>query len=220
MAKIETKNERLPIGDVVNIVLKNLTKKKYYNIDKNTFHLSTTKNRYKYINDEYKILSDDLQLYNDVLSLVTPRSTQENLGKKPKEKPKKKDKENSELSDFVLINDDTSSLSEMLSKTHIDEKKKRKTSIPKKIREETWYIHNGYNSMNGKCFCCEGEIRFTSWECGHIISDANGGPTNTSNLVPLCFECNRSMGKKNMREYMSQYYPKSLKKLDIFLKSL
>lgn len=237
MAKIEMKTDRLPIGEIVNIVLKNLTKKKYYNIDKNTFHLSTTTNRYKYVDNEYKILSDDLQLYNDVLSLIIPRvtSSEDQIKNKSKEKSKKKSKEkkgktegktegSAELSDFILIHDDdVSSLNEMFSKTKIDDKdkhvkkeKKRRISIPKKIREETWYTHNGYDSMNGVCFCCEGEIRFTSWECGHIISDANGGPTNVSNLVPLCFECNRSMGKKDMREYMKQYYPKSLKKLDAF----
>ena len=47
-----------------------------------------------------------------------------------------------------------------------------------------------------------------AWECGHIISEANGGNLDTDNLKPICSGCNKSMGSKNMDDYMKEFYPK------------
>ena len=41
-----------------------------------------------------------------------------------------------------------------------------------------------------------------SFNCGHIVAEANGGDTIVSNLKPICQNCNSSMGTKNMKEFM------------------
>ena len=41
-----------------------------------------------------------------------------------------------------------------------------------------------------------------SFNCGHIIAEANGGETIVSNLKPKCQNCNSSMGTKNMENFM------------------
>ena len=57
------------------------------------------------------------------------------------------------------------------------------------------------------CLCCnESEISKSEFHAGHYISEVNGGKTNKENLRPICAGCNLSMGKKNMDEYMNQYY--------------
>ena len=40
------------------------------------------------------------------------------------------------------------------------------------------------------------------FEAGHIIAERCGGPTNIENLRPICSLCNRSMGLKNMIDFM------------------
>ena len=41
-----------------------------------------------------------------------------------------------------------------------------------------------------------------NFQCGHIISEYNGGPTRLSNLHPICRECNLSMGSKNWDDWL------------------
>jgi len=41
-----------------------------------------------------------------------------------------------------------------------------------------------------------------SFNCGHIVAEANGGDTIVSNLKLICQNCNSSMGIKNMKEFM------------------
>ena len=59
-----------------------------------------------------------------------------------------------------------------------------------------------------------------SWECGHIKSEANGGDLNTNNLKPICSGCNKSMGSKNMDDYMREFYPKRYEKILLSTKYL
>ena len=40
-----------------------------------------------------------------------------------------------------------------------------------------------------------------SFNCGHIIAEANGGGIIVSNLKPICQNCNSSMGTKNMDDF-------------------
>ena len=66
------------------------------------------------------------------------------------------------------------------------------------------------NLINGKvyigkakCMCCNStDITQMSFNCGHIIAEANGGNTIVSNLKPICQNCNSSMGTKNMNEFI------------------
>lgn len=89
------------------------------------------------------------------------------------------------------------------------EKRKRKKSIPKKKRQEVWTANNG-ESLSVYCFCCNNQELngMGAWECGHIISEANGGNLDTDNLKPICSGCNKSMGSKNMDDYMKEFYSK------------
>lgn len=48
-----------------------------------------------------------------------------------------------------------------------------------------------------------------SFNCGHIIAEANGGEVTVSktvsNLKPICQNCNSSMGTKNMDDFMKGF---------------
>jgi hypothetical protein len=43
------------------------------------------------------------------------------------------------------------------------------------------------------------------FQCGHIISEFNGGEATIQNLIPLCQLCNSSMGKSNMDTFMETH---------------
>jgi hypothetical protein len=79
--------------------------------------------------------------------------------------------------------------------------KKKRPSIPKQLREHLWTRDFG-KSIEGKCYCCESTITLTgSWDAGHIVAHANGGPTVADNLRPVCSPCNKQMGVKNMNDF-------------------
>ena len=40
-----------------------------------------------------------------------------------------------------------------------------------------------------------------TWHCGHVISHKNNGPTDESNLRPICPHCNRKMNSRNWDEW-------------------
>jgi hypothetical protein len=73
--------------------------------------------------------------------------------------------------------------------------------IDKKLRARVWIENNGM-SMISQCWCCNHELKFTdNYEAGHVVARAKGGPTDISNLKPVCRGCNRSMGVTHMKEY-------------------
>ena len=54
--------------------------------------------------------------------------------------------------------------------------------------------------------CCNlTDITQLSFNCGHIIAEANGGETIIDNLKPICQNCNSSMGIKNMNDFMKTF---------------
>ena len=54
--------------------------------------------------------------------------------------------------------------------------------------------------------CCSTEIiSISNFECGHIKSEKDGGEVNIDNLRPICGNCNKSIGTKNMDDFMTQY---------------
>ena len=63
--------------------------------------------------------------------------------------------------------------------------------------------------MGANCFCCSlvNLNALGSWECGHVNSEASGGDLSIQNLRPICSGCNKSMGTKNMFDYMNDFYP-------------
>ena len=75
--------------------------------------------------------------------------------------------------------------------------------IPSTIKKLVWNTNVGESIGKTKCTCCKStDITQMSFNCGHIIAEANGGKTNVSNLKPICQNCNSSMGTKNMNEFM------------------
>lgn len=93
----------------------------------------------------------------------------------------------------------------------IREQNKDKTTkrrpIPINIRNQVWRNHFGNESMFGTCNVCNQHIHYIdSYECGHIVAEANGGATSIHNLVPLCRPCNRGMGKMNLHQYREIYF--------------
>ncbi len=76
-------------------------------------------------------------------------------------------------------------------------------NIPSSLRHEVWKKYISYNNRYGKCFCCRTTvIEDSNFECGHIISNSNGGPIILKNLRPVCGQCNKSMGAMNMDEFI------------------
>jgi 5-methylcytosine-specific restriction endonuclease McrA len=100
---------------------------------------------------------------------------------------------------FIELSDNSSEFHEP-----IIEKKKR-TSIPKKVRLDVWAIHCGKNNIEGKCLCCKCIVRQDDFECSHFVSVKNGGTDDIDNLRICCKGCNRGMGSKNIDDFMKKY---------------
>lgn len=84
--------------------------------------------------------------------------------------------------------------------------------IPAKLRNAVW--KKWFNSSEyGNCFCCNNEIykkakdKLKTWNCGHIVSDYDGGELNEENMRCVCFECNQTMKTENLFEWKSRMYP-------------
>jgi len=84
-------------------------------------------------------------------------------------------------------------------------KKKTKEKIPASVKNTLWSKHFD-NSIQGNCQCCKTEvISKNNFDCGHIISEKNGGKVHLDNLKPICRSCNSSMGTTNMNDFMTKY---------------
>lgn len=83
--------------------------------------------------------------------------------------------------------------------------KYKKQNIPKSLRNQVWVTNCGEN-FNSQCFCCKNKITVYQWECGHIISEFEGGKLTIDNLKPICSTCNKSMGTQNMYDFKKSFY--------------
>jgi len=84
-------------------------------------------------------------------------------------------------------------------------KYKKKCRIPATIRNLLWQKYFN-KSTEGKCCCCKFEpISRGNFDCGHIISEHNGGLVTLDNLKPICRLCNSSMSTMNMDEFIKNY---------------
>jgi hypothetical protein len=80
-----------------------------------------------------------------------------------------------------------------------------KEKIPVAVRNGVWYKYIG-GLYYSTCFCCNFEpITKSNYECGHIVSEKNGGKVHLNNLRPICSACNKSIGTRNMEHFMEQY---------------
>ena len=88
---------------------------------------------------------------------------------------------------------------------------KKKKSIPKKVKDDCWNKFIGKNVGGVFCLVCNNEkIYQNNFEAGHIISENNGGEILLENLLPICSKCNKSMGTKNMVDWVGKYYPNNI----------
>ena len=100
----------------------------------------------------------------------------------------------------------------MTSKIQSEQPKKKtpikyhKKAIPKTLKKMVWDKYVGADIGITKCMCCKHqEIRQIEFHCGHIVAEANNGKTELANLRPICAQCNLSMGKMDMNEFMKKY---------------
>ena len=83
--------------------------------------------------------------------------------------------------------------------------KKPKEKIPASVKNTLWSKYFP-NVIEGKCKCCQTEvISRNNFDCGHIISEKNGGKIHLDNLKPICRSCNSSMGTQNMTDFIIKY---------------
>jgi len=75
--------------------------------------------------------------------------------------------------------------------------KNKKKTISKKLKEEVWIKHFG-EIFSAKCpiSWCSHKITVFCFDAGHNIPESKGGRTAIDNLIPICGECNRSMGDR------------------------
>lgn len=75
---------------------------------------------------------------------------------------------------------------------------KPETERKKMDREKVWKTK--IDPKDPRCFNCHQTLNYSvkgTWEVAHLISVANGGSDEITNLEIMCFECNRKMGKNN-----------------------
>jgi 5-methylcytosine-specific restriction endonuclease McrA len=108
---------------------------------------------------------------------------------------------NSGDNDFMVIdnNDFITSEQQPMKKY---KKKYKKKYISSTLKRLVWNKWIGEEIGKAKCVCCKTtDIIQMSFHAGHIISEFNGGKTSISNLMPICQNCNSSMGRKNLYDF-------------------
>ncbi len=86
----------------------------------------------------------------------------------------------------------------------------RKTNIPAAVRRTVWNTYIGEEIGLTECYVgCKTKITQLTFECGHVEAESKGGFTTVENLRPICSSCNRSMGTRNMHDFMKTFGFKS-----------
>lgn len=82
-------------------------------------------------------------------------------------------------------------------------------SITLKLKKTVWTnIYNKDKSHLCPIVGCTSimiEKEHETWHCGHVISHKNDGPTDISNLRPICPHCNRKMNYRNWDEWEEEH---------------
>jgi len=80
--------------------------------------------------------------------------------------------------------------------------KRKKRNIPKTLKLSVWNKYVGQDRGSCACFCCKTTMIYQgNFECGHLISEYNGGKTEIENLIPICGLCNKSMSSNNYENF-------------------
>ncbi len=71
----------------------------------------------------------------------------------------------------------------------------KKQKIPSALRQQVWIHHMG-EVFSGKCKVdwCKNQINVFNYQAGHNVPEKHGGKTALENLIPICAQCNTSMG--------------------------
>lgn len=78
------------------------------------------------------------------------------------------------------------------------EKRKSISKVKRQLIWDRFFPKERY----GRCECCsKNNIEITDFEVGHIKAFSQGGTDDLSNLIPLCSQCNKSMGTENFYDY-------------------
>ena len=79
------------------------------------------------------------------------------------------------------------------------------------MKNDSWDKYVGKEYGIALCICCnQTQIDSKTFVAGHIISEKNEGKVTIDNIVPICSECNSSMGSTNMNIFIEKYYPQNL----------
>jgi hypothetical protein len=72
-------------------------------------------------------------------------------------------------------------------------------------RLHVWLAYFG-PTYTEKCFCCHKNTLkyFDSWHKAHFVARSKGGSDQTSNLRPVCAQCNLTMGSLSIESFQSQ----------------
>lgn len=85
-----------------------------------------------------------------------------------------------------------------------------KQSIPVQLKNNVW-SRKFQDNATGLCSCCQKEtLQSSSFHCGHIYAEAQGGEIHILNMLPICKSCNIHMGQQYMPNYMERVFGRNL----------
>lgn len=106
-------------------------------------------------------------------------------------------------------------IKEQTGKTMIKIKKVSKKNISKPLKTMVWNECVGTKYRNAFCICCNDKpIAIEDFHAGHIVAESNDGPTDASNLLPVCSPCNLSMGSTNMGDFIRKTFPNNVSRFN------
>lgn len=76
---------------------------------------------------------------------------------------------------------------------------KKRDKIAISDKNKLWKQYN--NTLEGKCYICNENITYNTFECGHIVPVFKGGTNSLSNMKCICRDCNKDCGIMNLEEY-------------------
>lgn len=81
----------------------------------------------------------------------------------------------------------------------------KRKPLSKALRTSVWKSEQRATDSVGMdtvpCACCHERVTIYDYDCGHLVSVANGGATTIDNLRVMCRTCNASMGRTNFDEF-------------------
>jgi hypothetical protein len=78
----------------------------------------------------------------------------------------------------------------------------RRPKISLGLRALVWNTYIGEQTGIWRCMCGS-NVSQLNFECGHVTPVSQGGETTLENLRPVCSRCNKSMGTKNLFDYVA-----------------